>query len=236
MIGALALLLAQAPVVAPAAPPVATAPVSAEACAFAEAYVPADMTTRQAVAAFRAEGAKALALQPAIVALEQRNPGASGKLLDAGAVTVEKAYRERLPAFHQRIAMAAGAELSAEDLRSITQFLISPTGRALQGAVAANIDTGKIAAAGRANGQVTSSDITGAMNIAGSLQAMTPDQIAELARFGGTGAGRRFQSVVPKLQAAITDETNKLGQAVAPAIAQTMMMTMRSLAAPAKGK
>ena len=236
MIGAFALLLVQAAVVAPAAPAAATAPVSAEARAFAEAYVPADMTTRQAVAAFRTEAAKALALQPAIVALDQRNPGASAKLLDAGAVTVETAYRERLPAFHRRIAMAAGAELSGEDLRSITQFLLSPTGRALQGAVVANIDTGKIAAAGRANGQVTSSDITGAMDIAGSLRAMTPDQIAELARFGATAAGRRFQSVVPKLQTAITDETNKLGQAVAPAIAQTMMMTMRSLAAPVKGK
>lgn len=236
MIAALALLLVQAPTAVPAPAPATAAKVSAEALAFAEAYVPAEMTTRNAVAGFRTEGGKALAQQPTITTLEQRSPGARTKLLDAGAAVVERTYHDGLPALQQRIAAVAAADLSADDLREVTRFLVSPTGRALQGAVAANVDTAKIAAAGQANGKLTSSDLTGAIDMAGSLQAMTPAQIGELARFGATGAGRRFQSAVPKLQAAITDETNKLGQAVTPAVAQAMMMTMRSLAAPVKGK
>ncbi|WP_230772666.1 hypothetical protein [Sphingomonas sp. Leaf4] len=236
MIAALALLLVQAPTAAPPPTLATTAKVSAEALAFAEAYVPAEMTTRNAVAAFRTEGRKALAQQPTITTLEQRSPGARAKLLDAGAVVVEQTYRDGLPVLQQRIAAVAAADLSPADLSEVTRFLRSPTGRALQGAVAANVDTAKIAAAGQANGHLTTSDVTGAIDMAGSLRAMTPAQIAELARFGATATGRRFQLAVPKLQAAITAETNTLAQAITPAVAEAMMMTMRSMAAPVKGK
>ncbi len=235
MIGALALLLVQAPAAAPATPPVTTAALSAEARAFGEAYVPAEMTTRAAVAAFRTEGGRTLAQQPALVAMEQRTPGIRAKLLDAGAAVVERIYRERLPAMQQRVGAVAAADLSNADLKELTRFLLSPTGQALQRAVAANVDTAKIAAAAQANGKLTTNDLTGSMNMVGSLQAMTPAQVSELAKFSATNTGRRFQAVVPKLQAAVTEETNKLGQAITPAVTQSIMMTMRSLAAPAKG-
>lgn len=234
MIAALALLLLQAPA-APAASPAVTATVSAEARAFGEAYVPAEATTRAAVASFRTEGARALAQQPALVAIEQRNPGTRAKLLDVGATVVERSYRERLPGMQQRIGAVAAANLSAADLRDVTRFLLSPTGQAVQNAVAANIDTAKIAAAAQAKGEFTTNDLTGSMNLVGSLQAMTPEQIGELAKFSATPAGRRFQAVVPKLQAVVTEETNKLAQAITPAVGQSIMMTMRSLAAPVKG-
>ncbi|MDJ0278431.1 hypothetical protein QLH51_16660 [Sphingomonas sp. 2R-10] len=238
MIAVLALLLVQAPAAAPAPPasPAATATLSAEARAFGEAYVPAEATTRAAVASFRTEGARALAQQPMLVTIEQRNPGTRAKLLDIGATVVERNYRERLPGMQQRIAAVAAANLSAADLRDVTRFLLSPTGQAAQNAVAANVDTAKIAAAAKTNGALTTNDLTGSMNLVGSLQAMTPAQIGELAKFSATPAGRRFQAVVPKLQAAVTDETNKLAQAITSAVGRSIMMTMRSLTAPAKGK
>jgi hypothetical protein len=65
---------------------------------------------------------------------------------------------------------------------------------------------------------------------------LSPAQINELASFGTSPAGRRFQQVVPALQAAIAEETNTLIQTGNPAVQEAIMMTMRSMAAPAKGK
>jgi hypothetical protein len=236
VIAALALALAQ--LAAPAASSVPTEKVvaSPQAIAFAEGYVPAEATTRNAVASFRKEAERSLAAQPVFATLEQRVPDARRRIVDAGATAIERVYRDGLPALQRRVAAVAANTLSVADLAAVTAFIASPTGQAMQHAIAANVDTSKIVAASQNTGRISAEQMSGAIDIPGSLQALSPAQINELAAFGTSPAGRRFQQVVPALQAAIAEETNTLIQTGNPAVQEAIMMTMRSMAAPAKGK
>ncbi len=237
MIAALALLLVQAPATATPPPRAsAKAPVSAEALAFAEAYVPTEMTIRTGLDGFRKEVVREFAGQPVMLELEQRSPGAQAKLIDVTAATIEKVFREGMPGVHARVAALAAAGLSPEDLRAITRFLLSPAGQSIQQAFAANLDTSRMAEKGKTGAPFTVADMTAAIDVGASLRAISPKDIGEYARFASTPAGRRFQAMTPKLRTAITDETNKLVEVGMPAAVETMLMTMRSLAAPAEGK